>query len=96
MTFKIRLVEDGSVINFINDDDGERISDIESALIDTLTLRRSKTFNSAIEDGVILEGQLGEFFLYWDGYMTDLRIKNATVSAIDVFQMLEKSGKFSL
>lgn len=96
MTFRIRIVGNGSTINFIDDDDGERLSKIESALTETLTLRRSKTFSSAVEEGVILKGPLGEFLLYWDGYMTDLTIKNATISSIDIFQILEKSGKFSL
>ena len=96
MIFRIRLDANGDVINFVEDDDGDHIDQIENAVGEVLSLERTQSVGSGLEEYRQLNGDLGTFIIRWDGYMLDLLALDARISMAEVFARLEASDSFSL
>lgn len=96
MKFRIRAIANGSAINFIDDDDGERLDEISASLQRALGLTVVKSVGNPLEEVRILKGETAEFILTWGGYFTELRILKGNLRIVDVFRFLEGHPDFSL
>lgn len=95
MKFRIRSIINDSAINFIDDDDGERLDEIAAALQRVLGLTMAESAGNPLEEVRLLKGMAADFILTWDGYFTELRILKGGVRIADVFRALEKDEEFS-
>lgn len=94
MIYRIKLMNRGKVINFVDDDDGDRLDQIEDAVARVLNLKKKESAGSPLEEVRVLEGEMGQISLYWDGYMTNLTSPLGLDLTV-VASLLLESGEFA-
>ena len=92
---RIALLPTGNAIIFPDDDAGDRLDQIEAALMRAAGLRRKRTWSSPVEDIRLLGGRSGDVLLRWDGYFTEVVVaKSSRASLLDLIQTPGGSAAF--